>query len=298
MQTTLWLPPLVTFGISFFTAMVGISGAFLLLPFQMSALHYTAPSVSATNLVYNLVAIPGGIYRYLREGRMLWSLTVIIALGALPGIIIGYFVRVYYLPDPAAFKHFVGVVLLYIAYRLLAPFVLSTRAGNSFANASPRALSNPSAPAATTRTVRITLARVVFTYQEESGSFSVPAVLLLAFVVGVIGGIYGIGGGSIIAPFLITFFGLPVYTVAGAALAATLLTSVFGVLFYMLLPAPAGVPTHPDWALGLLFGLGGLAGMYLGARVQKYVPQAALKLLLGGLMLALAVRYIDAFVTA
>ncbi len=88
------------------------------------------------------------------------------------------------------------------------------------------------------------------------------------------------------------------YTVAGAALAATLLTSVFGVLFYMLLPAPAGVPTHPDWALGLLFGLGGLAGMYLGARVQKYVPQAALKLLLGGLMLALAVRYIDAFVTA
>ncbi len=201
MQTTLWLPPLVTFGISFFTAMVGISGAFLLLPFQMSALHYTAPSVSATNLVYNLVAIPGGIYRYLREGRMLWSLTVIIALGALPGIIIGYFVRVYYLPDPAAFKHFVGVVLLYIAYRLLAPFVLSTRAGNSFANASPRALSNPSAPAATTRTVRITLARVVFTYQEESGSFSVPAVLLLAFVVGVIGGIYGIGGGSIIAPF-------------------------------------------------------------------------------------------------
>lgn len=139
---------------------------------------------------------------------------------------------------------------------------------------------------------------MVFTYQGERCAFSVPAMLLLAFVVGIIGGIYGIGGGSIIAPFCITFFRLPVYTVAGAALAATLLTSVFGVLFYALLPAPAGLPTHPDWALGLLFGLGGLAGMYLGARAQKYVPQHVLKLLLGGLMLALALRYIGAFFNA
>lgn len=36
--TWLWLPPLVAFIISFFTSMVGVSGAFLLLPFQMSML--------------------------------------------------------------------------------------------------------------------------------------------------------------------------------------------------------------------------------------------------------------------
>jgi uncharacterized protein len=43
-------------------------------------------------------------------------------------------------------------------------------------------------------------------------------------VVGVIGGIYSIGGGSIIAPFLVTVFGLPVYTVAGATLIGTFVT--------------------------------------------------------------------------
>jgi uncharacterized membrane protein YfcA len=31
-----WIPPLVAFVISFFTSMGGVSGAFLLLPFQMS----------------------------------------------------------------------------------------------------------------------------------------------------------------------------------------------------------------------------------------------------------------------
>ena len=74
-ETPFWLPPLVALVISFFTSMGGVSGAFLLLPFQVSYLGYTAPSVSATNQVFNVVAIPSGVYRYIREGRMVWPLT-------------------------------------------------------------------------------------------------------------------------------------------------------------------------------------------------------------------------------
>ena len=66
------VPPLVAFGISLFTSMGGVTGAFLLLPFQISFLGFTSPAVSATNLVYNLTAIPGGVYRTIREGRMNW----------------------------------------------------------------------------------------------------------------------------------------------------------------------------------------------------------------------------------
>jgi uncharacterized membrane protein YfcA len=43
---------LVAFFISFFTSMAGVSGAFLLLPFQMSVLGLATPAVSATNLVF------------------------------------------------------------------------------------------------------------------------------------------------------------------------------------------------------------------------------------------------------
>lgn len=294
-QTVLWLPPLMAFAISFFTSMVGISGAFLLLPFQMSVLHYTAPSVSATNMVFNLVAIPGAVLRYLREGRMLWPLTLVLTVGTLPGIAIGYFVRVHFLPDPAAFKLFVGSVLLYIAYRLFADFMPWQKIDTLATIWNQTARPGQSGPRAMVGNPQISLARVSFTYQGERCSFSVPAMFILAFVVGIIGGIYGVGGGAIIAPFCITFFRLPVYTIAGATLAATLLTSVFGVLVYSVLPAPAGLHTRPDWLLGLLFGLGGLAGMYLGARVQRYVPQSALKLMLGSLMLLLAGRYIADF---
>lgn len=83
----IWLPPLAGFAISFFTSMVGISGAFLLLPFQMSILGFVAPSVSATNLVYNLVAIPGGVWRYAHDKKMDWHLAWIIAASTLPGLL-------------------------------------------------------------------------------------------------------------------------------------------------------------------------------------------------------------------
>ena len=114
-----FVPPLVALGLSFFTSMGGVSGAFLLLPFQMSVLEFTSPAVSSTNLVYNLVAIPSGVYRYLKEGRMVWPLTWIIIVGTLPGVFMGAFLRIRYLPDPNAFKFFAGLVLLYIGIRLV-----------------------------------------------------------------------------------------------------------------------------------------------------------------------------------
>jgi len=109
------LPPLVAFVISLFTSMGGVSGAFLLLPFQVSVLGFTSPSVSSTNQLFNIVAIPSGVYRYIREGRMVWPLTWIVIIGTLPGVLVGAFVRIKYLPDPKDFKLFVGLVLLYMA---------------------------------------------------------------------------------------------------------------------------------------------------------------------------------------
>lgn len=47
----------------------------------------------------------------------------------------------------------------------------------------------------------------------------------------------------------------------------------------------------PDWLLGFLFGAGGFAGMYCGVRLQKFVPQKFLRLILGLLITILAGSY-------
>ncbi|MBN2059983.1 MAG: cation:proton antiporter [Deltaproteobacteria bacterium] len=101
--------------------------------------------------------------------------------------------------------------------------------------------------------------------------------------------------GLLFAPFCVAVFNLPVYTVAGAALMGTFLTSIAGVFLYSVIPAAGGMSTRPDWLLGLLFGAGGFAGMYCGARLQKFVPQQFINLMLGLIITFLAVRYILQF---
>ncbi len=93
------IPPLVALVVSTFTSMGGVSGAFLLLPFQVSILNFTSPAVSPTNLVFNIVAIPSGVYRFIREGRMNWPVTWVVMLGTLPGLLFGALIRVNWLPD-------------------------------------------------------------------------------------------------------------------------------------------------------------------------------------------------------
>ena len=293
-----WIPPLVAFAVSFLTSMGGVSGAFLLLPFQMSVLGYTSPSVSATNQLYNIVAIPSGVYRYWREGRMIWPLVWAVVAGTLPGVLIGAIIRVTGLRDPRHFKLFAAAVLLYIGIKMVRDMLKQQAASAATGKAAP---SGPLAasygnPAATVRVTERTLRRIGFTFQGENYSVPVSGIFLLCFIVGIVGGVYGIGGGAIVAPFLVTFFGLPVYTVAGAALMGTFVTSVAGVAFYSALaPFYPHLSVAPDWLLGLLFGLGGMAGMYLGARCQKFVPAKAIKWMLVTILVGTALKYILEF---
>ncbi len=250
---------LIAFGIAVLTTPAGVSGAVLLLPVQVSILGTPSPAITPTNLLYNVIATPGGLVRYWRTGALSGGLARTLALGTLPGVIIGAVIRVEYLAGPKAFLVIVAIVLLPLGAWL------ATRGARR-----PEATDPNAAP------VR----------RSSSGVFA------LAVAVGVIGGIYGIGGGSILAPILLAL-GFTIYDVAGAALAATFLTSVAGVVTYQLLQLRHGGSIAPDWTLGLAMGAGGLAGSYVGARLQPHLPETLIRRSLGILVLAVAVRYLS-----
>jgi hypothetical protein len=296
-EVSVWIPPAVAFAISLFTSMAGVSGAFLLLPFQMSVLGFNGPAVTATNHLFNVVATPAAVWRYSREGRMVWPLIWIIAGGALPGVLIGVLLRITYLSRPESFQMFVGVVLLYLGVKLAMDLLRQENAHKGqeiaeeqFQKAIGRlgqGTGRGTLPKAVIQ--RFDALRLVYEFCGQKSDLSVPRLMLLSLAVGVIGGIYGIGGGAFIAPFLVTFFGIPIYIAAGAALMGTFVTSLAGVGFFQLLaPLYPHIAVAPDWALGLLFGIGGMAGMYCGARLQKFMPARAIKAILAVCLLLTA----------
>jgi uncharacterized membrane protein YfcA len=299
------IPFFVAFIVSFFTSMGGVSGAFLLLPFQVSILGFTSPSVSPTNLVYNIVAIPSGVYRYIREGRMAWPLAYVIIVGTLPGVFTGAILRIRYLPDPKNFKFFAGCVLLYVGVRLL--YTLIERGGKKMMKAKEleeqftrrvglrKCGKSGDERGAVVKTIKFSLTHCTYSFYGETFSFNTVSLFAFTLVVGIVGGTYGVGGGAIMAPFLMAFFDLPIYTITGATLLGACLTSIAGVVFYTIIApfyAYTGLAIKPDWMLGALFGAGGFVGMYCGARLQKYMPARIIKMTLSFVIILLACRYI------
>lgn len=242
----------VAFCLAILTTPVGVSGAVFLVPFQISVVHTPSPAVTPTNLLYNLIAIPGALLRFQRERRLGGPLTRLLVLGTLPGVVAGAVIRVFLLGSGEAFLVVVATVLIPLGAWL--------------------AFATPPTPAGIPDRRRRCL------------------IIVLALAVGTIGGIYGIGGGSILGPILVGL-GFSVFEVAPAALAATFLTSFAGVITYAIISFGASGDVAPEWALGAGMGIGGLAGAYLGARLQSRLPETMLRRGLGVLALALGARY-------
>jgi uncharacterized membrane protein YfcA len=234
----------------------GVSGAVLLLPFQVSVLGTPSPAVTPTNLLYNVVATPGALYRYWRQGQTGGRLALVLIAGTVPGVIVGSAIRVELLPGPRVFDLVVAGVLV-----PLGCWLAVTR---------PARADRPAGP------VRV---------------IPVPALAALAAVVGCVGGIYGIGGGSILAPVLIGS-GRPPSEIAPAALASTFVTSVAGVVTFTILAVHAHGPVAPDWPVGIALGAGGLAGSYAGARMQSRLPDVLVRRLVGVLVIIIGARYL------
>jgi uncharacterized protein len=246
----------LAFLLAFITTPAGVSGAVLLLPLQLSVLRVPSPSVTPTNLLFNVLATPGGLLRFAREERLRGPLTRVLVAGTLPGVVLGAILRVELLSGGRAFEVIVAFVLLPLGLWLIVGAQNTTR---------PR---------------------------PEPSRSGQRATWLLALAVGTIGGIYGIGGGAILAPILIAL-GYSVYEVAPATLAATFLTSLAGIVTYQVLQVLQHGPIAPQWILGTCLGLGGFAGSYCGARLQRHLPERSLRRLLGLVACLVAARYLQ-----
>lgn len=243
------------------TAPVGISGAVFLLPVQLSVLHVPSPAVTPTNLLFNVVAAPGALLRYRRQQQLMGPLTRRLTFGTLPGVIVGSVIHVYVAAGPRSFRILAAAVLIPIGVWLLL------------------------------RTYRPRTPAVRETTDGAEPGMRPRTITGLALAVGVAGGIYGIGGGSILGPILVGS-GMSIATVAPAALASTFVTSAVGAVAYALLALTTTGDVGPNWPLGLTCGVGGLIGGYLGARIQHRLPETGLKTLLGTLAVALGLTYV------
>jgi uncharacterized protein len=241
--------------VSLVTTPAGVSGAVLLLPIQVSVLGVPSPAVTPTNLIFNLFATPSGVLRY-RGLRRPGSPRSRLAPRLVAGTIPGVVVGAVIRVEWLSGQH---------AFYVAAGAVLGVL---GFTLVTRRRVDS----------------------RRRLGLGLVPPI---AAGVGVIGGIYGIGGGSFLAPILL-LGGYSISEVAPAALLSTLAASIVGVATFVILgiASTSAAQITPDWGIGITAGIGGTVGAYLGASVHHRVPEATLRRLLGCVVLAIAARYL------
>src|SRR5882672_12318676 len=103
---------------------------------------------------------------------------------------------------------------------------------------------------------------------------------------GVFSGLFGVGGGTVIVPLLILWFGYGERLATGTSLAAIVLIGLLGAI------AEGGFYGNVHVLTGLALTIPAVVGVVLGTAIQQRIPQRAVSYLFALLLIAIATELI------
>lgn len=127
-------------------------------------------------------------------------------------------------------------------------------------------------------------------YTDETGAareygYPIPAALALSACIGIVSGLFGIGGGSLFVPLMILFFGFPAHMAAATSMFVIFLSSITG-------SAGHALYGEIDWFAALLLAPGAWLGGKLGAAIASRLSGEGLLWVMRVTMALLGVRMI------
>jgi uncharacterized membrane protein YfcA len=105
-------------------------------------------------------------------------------------------------------------------------------------------------------------------------------------VAGIFSGLFGVGGGTVIVPLLILWFGYGERLATGTSLGAIVIIGLLGTV------AQGGIYGNVHVATGLALTVPAILGVVLGTEIQQRIPQRAVSLLFAALLIAIAIELI------
>ncbi|MBI4321424.1 MAG: sulfite exporter TauE/SafE family protein [Chloroflexi bacterium] len=254
MQDALLLALLATLGLAgaFFSGLVGLGGAIILIPalfyipHTLGVGHLDMKLVAAIAIVQVFFASVSGVVGHWRNKMVSRDLVIHMGTTSLLGSLAGAIISQYLQADV--------ITIVFASMALLS-------------------------------------AALMFVPREEQGAdftaeqvtFNRPLSVLLAFVVAFLAGIVGAGGAFVLVPLMLHVLKIPTRVVVGSALGVVLLSSTGGLI------GKLGTG-QVSLLLASVLVLGALPGAQLGAFVSKRMQVRALRLVLIVVISAIAAK--------
>jgi hypothetical protein len=115
---------------------------------------------------------------------------------------------------------------------------------------------------------------------------SILKLAVIGTLAGIFSGLFGVGGGTVIVPLLIFWFGYGERLATGTSLAAIVLIGLLGAI------SQGGIYGNVHLLTGLWLSLPAVLGVVAGTAIQQRIPQRAVSLLFAALLVAIAVELV------
>lgn len=250
----LWLAGLLAIFIGVAVGLLGGGGSILTTPLLVYVMDFDPKQAIAASLFVVAVTSAFGLIHHARSGRVRWKTGLIFGAAGMAGAFAGGQIG----------AHLPGAVLLAAFAVMMAATAIAMVRGRREVQA------------------------------KSHGGRPIIRILLDGFIVGLVTGLVGAGGGFLVVPALVLLGGLPMQIAVGTSLLVVMMKSTAGFLGYALVfGGPDGLvswnpATTFDWTVTLVVTVFAVGGSLIGAVVSGKVHPDRLRKAFGWFVLAMA----------
>jgi len=242
----------------FLGGLLGVGGGIIVVPVLILIFDLQARQAVGTSLVMIIFTALSSTFAYQRQKRLDWKVGVMGASVTVPGAAVGAYATNFF--SSQVLTIFFGIFLFFIAAFM---FRRSYRTGNQGKKTRTQTRS---------KTGQLVWKRKLV--DAYGGVFQYDADMLsglaLLFFGGLASGFFGIGGGLIVVPILMSVVGLPMHLAVATSMLTMIFTSVSGVATHILLG-----DVLLEYAAPLVVGI--VIGAQFGARTAKRLRSTSLE---------------------
>lgn len=241
-----------------FGGLLGVGGGFIMLPALSFLFGYSLAIAIGTTITAIIFTAVSGAFGHLRMRNVDLNTAKLISISGATGAVAGSLAFFYLCEKVWLLSLFLGIIFLLTSVRMIYEG----------------------------------LKKDILEIKNGEIQGSKRAKVLVGFFVGLIVGIFGIGGGFALVPSFIYIFGSAIKLAVGTSLASFLSMAVVS----------SGFKIHQgfvDLPAVLFLGIGALLGAQLGVRMVKLAPSWLIRFIFGFVFLYIALRFVlDGFFEA
>lgn len=240
-------------GVGVFSGLLGVGGGIVLIPYLTGIRRLAQKNASATSLVLVFMSGLSGSVTYALHGQVAWFPAIFIVVGGLVGAWFG--ASVMQRLQNASLQMAFGLLLVAMSVRLLLTV-------------------NPEAMTTSAELPAMTM-------------LGVAVYLVAGLLMGLLSALFGIGGGIVLVPVLVSVFAFSQQLANGTSLAVMVPVALLGAVRLT-------GPGLTDWRLGLPLGFGAIAGAVLGAWIATMLQGDVLRIGFAILLVLVGLRTVHA----